>query len=355
MINESGKRVSGADPIKAIACMHERSNGLGGGFAGYGIYPEMKDHYALHVLYHGEESQRFTDAFLHQKLAIVKSEPIPTRKHPNIKNAPILWRYFADVPQDIPDDMTEEDYIVDLVMKVNSTFDGAYIVSSGKNMGVFKASGYPEDVGEFYRLDEYGGYLWTVHGRFPTNTPGWWGGAHPFGLLDSTVVHNGEISSYGINKRYAEMFGYKCTLQTDSEVVMYLWDLLVRRHRLPMDLACQVLAAPFWKDIDAMDEDRRAALTALRQVYGSALLNGPFSIIVGFTGGMVGLSDRIMLRPLVAARKDDFVYMSSEEAAIRAVAPQLDEIWTGRGGVPIIATLKETAAQPAALGAARAS
>ena len=33
--------------------------------------------------------------------------------------------------------------------------------SSGKNMGVFKAVGYPEDVGEFYRLDEYEGYCWT--------------------------------------------------------------------------------------------------------------------------------------------------------------------------------------------------
>ena len=39
-------------------------------------------------------------------------------------------------------------------------------------MGTFKAVGYPEDVGEFYKLDEYKGHLWTSHGRFPTNTPG---------------------------------------------------------------------------------------------------------------------------------------------------------------------------------------
>jgi hypothetical protein len=44
-------------------------------------------------------------------------------------------------------------------------------------MGVFKAVGFPEDVGEFYMLDEYEGYSWTVHGRYPTNTPGWWGAA----------------------------------------------------------------------------------------------------------------------------------------------------------------------------------
>ena len=29
--------------------MHDRSNGLGGGFAGYGIYPEYAEQYAFHV------------------------------------------------------------------------------------------------------------------------------------------------------------------------------------------------------------------------------------------------------------------------------------------------------------------
>ena len=31
--------------------MHDRSNGLGGGFAVYGIYPSYADHYAFHVMY----------------------------------------------------------------------------------------------------------------------------------------------------------------------------------------------------------------------------------------------------------------------------------------------------------------
>ena len=40
MINKKGIRMSGEDIIKSIAVMHDRSNGLGGGFAAYGIYPE---------------------------------------------------------------------------------------------------------------------------------------------------------------------------------------------------------------------------------------------------------------------------------------------------------------------------
>ena len=69
---------------------------------------------------------------------------------------------------------------------------------------------------------------WTAHGRYPTNTPGWWGGAHPFALLDYSIVHNGEISSYDANRRFIEMFGYKCNLQTDTEVITYIIDYLMR-------------------------------------------------------------------------------------------------------------------------------
>ena len=42
MISKNGRRFSGEDIIKSIAVMHDRSNGLGGGFAAYGIYPEYK-------------------------------------------------------------------------------------------------------------------------------------------------------------------------------------------------------------------------------------------------------------------------------------------------------------------------
>ena len=122
------------------------------------------------------------------------------------------------------------------IMEINTKLQDSFVFSSGKNMGVFKGVGYPEEIAEYFGLEQYEGYLWTAHGRFPTNTPGWWGGAHPFGLLDWTVVHNGEISSYGINRRYLEQFGYRCTMQTDTEVIAYAVDLLMRRHGLPVEM-----------------------------------------------------------------------------------------------------------------------
>ena len=39
IFSRSGKAVCGERIIRSIEPMHDRSNGLGGGFAGYGIYP----------------------------------------------------------------------------------------------------------------------------------------------------------------------------------------------------------------------------------------------------------------------------------------------------------------------------
>lgn len=47
----TGKRFGGAMAINAIKNMKVRGNGLGGGFAIYGLYPEFKDYYALHIMY----------------------------------------------------------------------------------------------------------------------------------------------------------------------------------------------------------------------------------------------------------------------------------------------------------------
>ena len=199
-----------------------------------------------------------------------------------------------------------------------------------------------EDVGEFYRLEEYEGYSWTAHGRYPTNTPGWWGGAHPFTLLDYSVVHNGEISSYDANRRFIEMSGYRCTLQTDTEVITYLLDYLLRVQGLTLAEAASVIAAPFWSDIAANpDLEEQQKLTFLRTMFSSLLITGPFSIVFGFSGGLMALNDRLKLRSMVVGQKQDKVYIASEEAAIRVMEPEPEAVWSPGGGEPVIVTVKE--------------
>ena len=346
VISKEGNRMSGEEITNAMKPMHDRSNGLGGGFAGYGIYPEFKDFYALHMFYDSRATRKECEVFLKERFEIVKSEIIPTRKIPAITDEPIIWRYFVDPlkSQLASMQLDEKEFVARTVMKINTEMKGAYVFSSGKNMGTFKAVGFPEDVGVFYKLEEYKGYSWTAHGRYPTNTPGWWGGAHPFTLLDWSIVHNGEISSYDANRRFIEMFGYKCTLQTDTEVITYIMDYLIRVQGLTLGEAASVVAAPFWRTIagksDLADKEKH---TFLRTVFPSLLITGPFSIVLGFNGGLMALNDRLKLRSMVVGEKDDKVYIASEEAAIRTMEPNAENIWAPAGGEPVIVKVKDGA------------
>jgi len=338
---KDGANIPGDNIIRSIATMHDRSNGLGGGFAGYGIYPEYKDLYAFHVFYDSIEARENCERYLDRHFDVVNLSKIPIKKTPKITDEPLIWRYFiSPLPTRLADSQLDErEYTSRCVIRINTKIEGAYVFSCGKNMGVFKGVGYPEDVGEFYRLDQYKGYAWTAHGRYPTNTPGWWGGAHPFAMLDYSVVHNGEISSYDANRRYIEMFGYKCTLLTDTEVITYIIDYLHRRQQLTLNEVASIIAAPFWSTIERKPTEEKKKLQYLRNRFASLLVTGPFSIILGFNGGMMALNDRLKLRSLVVAEKGETVYIASEECSIRAIEPDPEKIWAPKGGEPVIVTL----------------
>ena len=164
IIDRKGNRISGSEIIKSIALMHDRSNGLGGGFAAYGIYPEHKDEYAIHVFYDSNEAKKQCEDFLFRHFNIDVAERIPTRQIPSIEKGPDIWRYFGKANRVRMKDARQDEleYVAQCVTKVNNAIDGAYIFSSGKNMGCFKAVGYPEDVGEFYMLDQYEAYIFGL-------------------------------------------------------------------------------------------------------------------------------------------------------------------------------------------------
>lgn len=340
MMSLEGRTCSGHNIIKAIANMRVRGNGLGGGFAAYGIYPDKADFYALHIMFDSRSAKEQTESLLKEAFDVAFDEEVPHRNYvPGVHKPPLVWRYFVDVPNSVESEF-KDDYVVDKVMTINTQIDNAFVFSSGKNMGVFKGVGHPEDIGKYFALEDYSAYLWTSHSRFPTNTQAWWGGAHPFSILDWTVVHNGEISSYGTNRNFLEMRGYYCTMHTDTEVMAYAVDLLVRKHSLPIEIMAKIMAAPLWTEIDEMPEDEKQMYTMLRQVYSSLLINGPFTVIIAHNGEMIGLGDRIRLRPLVAGIKDDMLYLSSEEAPMRLISPDLDLTWIPKGGEPIIGRLE---------------
>jgi len=80
IIDKSGRRMSGEAIINSIAVMHDRSNGLGGGFAAYGIYPEYKDYYALHLFYDSVSAKKECEEFLENILTLSTFPRFPPEK-----------------------------------------------------------------------------------------------------------------------------------------------------------------------------------------------------------------------------------------------------------------------------------
>ena len=334
-VRENGERIK-----KGIVLQNDRGNGLGAGFAAYGIYPEYAELYALHVVSTENNSMIEVTDFLKEHFFIHFMENIPlwTKK---ITAHPLCKRIFVEPKNSkiatMVSPVNEDDYTMEKVMQINELFKDTFIFSSGKNMGVFKGVGTPADIYDFFCLDNYEGYTWLAHNRFPTNTPGWWGGAHPFNLLDWSIVHNGEVSSYGINRRYLEEFNYFCRMQTDSEVIAYLLDLLIRRHGLSIDDAAMVIAPPYWTSVErTADKKQQDKLTALRIIYESAMLNGPFAILAGFDGGMLSVTDNTKLRPMTLGQNENYSYFASEISALHEMETSLTSVSTPRAGQPCI-------------------
>jgi glutamate synthase domain-containing protein 1 len=101
IFSKNGEKMDGGDIVKSIAVMHDRSNGLGGGFAAYGIYPEHKDFYAFHTFFDDDASKEACEALLKSHFVIVDCSEIPVKNIPAITDKPLIWRYF--VTHSIPD------------------------------------------------------------------------------------------------------------------------------------------------------------------------------------------------------------------------------------------------------------
>ncbi|MGC8000590.1 hypothetical protein, partial [Salmonella enterica] len=77
--------------------------------------------------------------------------------------------------------------------------------------------------------------------------------------------------------RWLEMYGYFCLLQTDTEVISYIYDKLTRKDRLSIRDACYAMAPSLWEEIERENDGKKRTL---RQIYGPAVVNGPFGIVL---------------------------------------------------------------------------
>ena len=145
VISREGRRMSGEKIVESMRPMHDRSNGLGGGFAAYGIYPEYRDFYAFHIFFDTRDTRKTCEALLKEGFEIVKAEHIPIRQIPEITDVPLIWRYFLTPLRSVLSrlQLDEAEYVARTVTRINVELHGAYVFSSGKNMGAFKTGAIP--------------------------------------------------------------------------------------------------------------------------------------------------------------------------------------------------------------------
>ena len=72
VLSREGRLMTGETIIESMKPMHDRSNGLGGGFAAYGIYPEYRDFFALHLFLEDRAARKNCEAFLRETMEILQ-------------------------------------------------------------------------------------------------------------------------------------------------------------------------------------------------------------------------------------------------------------------------------------------
>ena len=127
VISREGRRMTGEKIVESMIPMHDRSNGLGGGFAAYGIYPEYRDYYAFHIFFDSRDTRKTCEALLKEGFEIVKAEHIPIRQIPEITDVPLIWRYFlapmqSALENEVP--VTDDCSAVERLGKVVYLIDG---------------------------------------------------------------------------------------------------------------------------------------------------------------------------------------------------------------------------------------
>ncbi len=309
IMRPGGGRVRGHIPFEAMEVVRHRGSGLGGGFARSSAAPDdapwnvracidraPRDEELLH---------RLEDAgFVFDRPASV--ERIEGGAMP-------FWTGHAvEAPADplAVCDAINDEYLVP------GRLD-ARVVSCSRRVDVWKDVAHPASVATGHGLQDRHGDAWIAHTREPTNSPGrypiW---SHPFTMGDVAIVHNGDISSYGANKRFLRRQGYHSFTGTDSEVIAVLLHHLLTVEGL----------SPY----DAAD-----ALVHGAPGLEGARLDGPFSVAATWSTAdetfLLVMTDRQKLRPMILGQDARAFYCASEEAQIRKVSPDA-EVWTPEPG-----------------------
>ncbi len=361
--------------VRSCEQMQNRGNGKGGGVAAVGLFPDFKEHYALHIAYLDEAVIDDVEReFVRPVFDVDGEKQLETLDDPQAVGLeikpPTVKRYFVRVKEDVLDRFVkdtgiqdrraaEDDCVYQNSFRLNLKYyadtekPAAFVLSHGPNLMILKAVGYAEQIARYYKLEEEKANVWIGHQRYPTRGRVWHpGGAHPFAGLHEALVHNGDFANYHASSEYLRQQGRVPLFVTDTEVSVLMFDLYSRVLNYPLEYVIEALAPTPEGDFERLTKRRQRIYRAIQAAHVHGSPDGPWFFIVARanpkTGEpqLIGITDVSMLRPQVFALQCGDVHVgaiASEKQAIDAffeelsaddprVSPVADRYWNARGG-----------------------
>ncbi len=191
--------------------------------------------------------------------------------------------------------------VEDLAAHVEET-PGVEILSLGRGLELIKDLGDASVVAGAYGLEEFTGTHGIGHTRMATESDVDIRSAHPYWAFpynDVSVVHNGQITNYWIQRREMERKGHRFMSDCDSELLA-----VYTAHHISEGFS---LEDSLRRSIDEID--------------------GVFTYLVATRDSLGMAKDTMAAKPLVLYESDDMIAMASEEVAIRSILPQEIDTW----------------------------
>jgi glutamate synthase domain-containing protein 1 len=366
--------------------MHNRGNGKGGGISAIGFIPEqlgvtqdvLDNYFMAHVAFLDTGIVRaMEEKYIKPYFDVVRTDALDTITDWNSipileAKPPDVRRYFlrpraaaldSFVAQNGLSALTraqaEGEFLTQQSIRLNQEYYAslgekkAFMMSWGKNIMILKVVGYAEAITDYYKINDLKAHAWIAHQRFPTKGRVWHpGGAHPFGALNTALVHNGDFANYHSVCEYLAQRHIYPQFLTDTEVSVLLFDLLDRTYGYPLEYIIEALAPTSELDFDRLPKDKQQIYRAIQATHIHSSPDGPWFFIIARhlpekqRFQLIGITDTAMLRPQVFAFADGPVQVgliASEKQAIDAtllsmarednrICPVADRYWNARGG-----------------------
>ena len=223
----------------------------------------------------------------------------------------------------------KEELLVDTALKLRKELEEnnlGYMYSFWPDVVMLKEIGDPRDIGTYFNLwqpnSDFTAKIITAQCRQNTNYDIVRYAAHPFFLQGYTALANGENTFYEKNKLFQENLykGY-IGFESDSQCFLYTLHYIHKILKWPLKYYKHTVTPLPYSDIQERPD--REVLLRIKASLSNLEINGP-NTIIGVTpdGTMFTLCDSKKLRPVVVARTDDMVVISSEVTGANEILPQ---------------------------------